>query len=76
VIHPDGSGQTNLTADLEPGICCARWSPDSTALLAAGTATTDDESYLFIVPISGGPIAQVTTIAALYEDFSWGPASR
>ena len=76
LVHPDGSGETNLTADFAPGICCARWSSDSSALLAAGTEDRDDQSELFIVPINGDPIAQVTTVPALYVDYSWGPASR
>jgi hypothetical protein len=75
-IHPDGSGLTNLTAKSRAGFCCARWSPDGTALLAAGSVTADDESYLFIVPIDGSPIAQVTTIPALYRSYAWGPSSR
>jgi len=76
IVRPDGSGTKELTTTFEPGICCARWSPDSHALLAAGTVTHDKESYLFIVPINGDPVRQVTTVPALYEDFSWGPASR
>jgi Sigma-70 region 2 len=76
VIHPDGSGGINLTARFEPSVCCARWSPDSTALLASGTATTGDQSELLIVPLNGDPIAQVTSTPAQYLDFSWGRASR
>jgi hypothetical protein len=76
LIRADGSGKTNVTESFSPGICCARWSPDSTALLAAGTVGADDESYLFIVPIDGSPVAQVTTVPGFYQDFSWGPASR
>jgi len=76
LIHPDGSGQTDLTVSFDPGMCCARWSPDSTALLAAGTTSSDDQSNLFIVPIDGSKIYQVTNTPALYTDFSWGPASR
>ena len=76
LIDPDGSGLTSLTGSFPAGLCCARWSPDGTALLAAGTVTTDEESYLFIVPLNGGPIAQVTTVPALYHGFSWGLGSR
>lgn len=76
IIRADGSGQTNLTEHFAPGICCSRWSPDSKALLAAGTMTTDDQSELFIVPINGDPPSQVTTEPGIYEDFSWGPATR
>jgi WD40-like Beta Propeller Repeat len=76
LIRADGSGKTNVTESFSPGICCARWSPDSTALLAAGTVGANDESYLFIVPIDGSPVAQVTTVPGFYQDFSWGPASR
>ena len=76
LIHPDGSGLTNLTAQAPFGMCCARWSPDGTALLAAGTSTTNDQSYLFVVPVDGRPVAQVTTVAAQYWNFSWGPTSR
>jgi len=75
VIRANGSAETDLTTDFEPSICCARWSPDSKALLAAGMVTAND-SDLFIVPISGAPIHQVTTVPGRYVDFSWGRASR
>jgi WD40 repeat protein len=76
VMRPDGSGATNLTGSFAPGVCCARWSPDSSAMLVAGTTGANRESYLFIVPIDGSPIAQVTTEPGFYQDFSWGPVSR
>ncbi len=75
VMHPDGSGLRNLTESFSAGVCCARWSPDSTALLAAGTGGDNDRSELLIVPVNGDPIAQVTTMPAFYEDFSWSPAA-
>jgi WD40-like Beta Propeller Repeat len=76
ITRPDGSDLTNLTSSFAPGVCCARWSPDSSALLVAGTVSDNTASYLFIVPIDGSPIAQVTTVPGFYQDFSWGPASR
>lgn len=76
VVEPDGSGETNLTESFTPGVCCARWSPDSSALLVAGTVSDNEESYLFIVPVDGSPIAQVTTLPGWLTSYSWGPASR
>ena len=76
VVAPDGSGVRNLTADFEPGVCCARWSPDSTALLTAGTLGPNEQSLLYIVPVDGGETRRVTSVEGFYEDFSWGPASR
>ncbi len=76
IIRPDGTGQTNLTESFDPGICCSVWSPDGTALLGQATVTSDDQAYLFIVPIDGSTIYQVTTTPALYENVSWGAASR
>ena len=76
VIHPDGSSSTNLTARFNPGVCCGRWAPDSSALVVAGTAGADDLSDLVIVPVNGDPIFQVTQSPAFYTDFSWSPAKR
>ncbi|HET7473738.1 MAG TPA: hypothetical protein VFJ71_11480 [Candidatus Limnocylindrales bacterium] len=76
IIKADGRAATNLTADFDPGVCCGRWSPDSRALLVAGTNGHDDASDLLIVPIDGSAIRQVTTTPGLYTDFSWGPVSR
>jgi Tol biopolymer transport system component len=73
-VHPDGSGQVDLTAELGLGACCARWSPDSQALLVQATATDDQHAYLFIVAIHDGQTWQVTTVPSLYENVSWGPA--
>ncbi len=76
LIHPDGSGLTNLTADFAPGICCPHWSPDGTALVAHATSSTNEQGYLFIVPIDGSQIHQLTTVPGIYVNVSWGPASR
>jgi Tol biopolymer transport system component len=76
VIRPDGSGLTDLTDGFIAGVCCARWSPDSRALLVAGTVADDRVSQLLIVPVGGGGISQVTTVSGFYSAFSWGAASR
>ena len=76
VIRPDGTGLTDLTDGFVAGVCCARWAPDSRALLVAGTLADDNRSQLLIVPVAGGAIAQVTSIAGFYSSFSWGSATR
>ena len=76
VMHPDGSATTNLTASFAPGVCCAQWSPDGSALLAIATSTDDEHEQLIIVPIDGGPIHQVTQDPNGYTAFLWGPVSR
>jgi hypothetical protein len=76
VVAPDGTGARNLTAAFGPGVCCARWSPDSKALLTAGTLGPTESSLLYIVPADGGEIRRVTAVEGMYEDYSWGAASR
>jgi len=76
VIHPDGSGEINLTDAFAPGLCCSRWSPDGAALLAAATLGPNEQSNLVIVPVNGDPVRQVTTVPAQYNDYSWGPVRR
>ena len=71
IVRPDGTRLTNLTETFGPGVCCGRWQPDSTALLVAGTTGADARSELLIVPIDGGPVAQVTRAPGFYQDFSW-----
>jgi hypothetical protein len=75
VVHPDGSGLVDLTSASGLGACCLHWSPDSRALLIQATATDNDHAELFVVPVDGSPIFQVTQSPALYENVSWGPAS-
>jgi Tol biopolymer transport system component len=75
IVAPDGTALTNLTESLAAGVCCGRWSPDSTALLVAGTGSTNDQSNLLIIPVDGSPIAQVTNSPSFYTDFSWGATS-
>jgi len=72
-VHPDGSGQVDLTKDLGLGACCMHWSPDAKALLVQATATDDNHAELFIVQLDGDRFFQVTTQPALYENVSWGP---
>ena len=76
VVDPDSETTRNLTADFDPGVCCARWSPDSQALLVAGTTGDESRSVLLAVPVDGSGIRQVTTTEGFYTDYSWGPASR
>ena len=73
IVDPDSETTRNLTEDFVPGVCCARWSPDSQALLVAGTEGDDDKNVLLAVPVDGSGIRQVTTTQAFYTDYSWGP---
>ena len=76
VIHPDGSGERNLTATFGPGVCCGQWSPDGRALIVAGTTSDDTQDDLFVVAADGSGIWQVTNDPSAYSDFGWGPGSR
>ena len=76
VVDPDSDTTRNLTEDFVPGVCCARWSPDSRALLVAGTEGENEQSVLLAVPLDGSGIRQITTTESFYSDYSWGPASR
>ena len=76
VVDPDSETTRPLTEDFVPGVCCARWSPDSRALLVAGTEGDNDHSVLLAVPVDGSGIRQITSTPAFYTDFSWGLATR
>jgi hypothetical protein len=71
VVHPDGTGDRNLTADFDPGTCCGQWSPDSDALLVPATPSDDTHYDLFVVPLDGA-IRQVTQHPNSYTGFLWG----
>ncbi|HEX5822972.1 MAG TPA: hypothetical protein VFY18_00810 [Candidatus Limnocylindrales bacterium] len=73
LIHPDGTGDHNLTANFEPGVCCGQWSPDGKALLVSGTSSDDDHSDLFIVSFAGDA-RRVTQSPNAYTGFLWGAA--
>lgn len=76
VVHPDGSGETNLTPSFPPGACCGQWSPDGRALLASATEGDDFHANLFIVAADGSGIWQVTTSPGPYTAFLWGAGFR
>jgi hypothetical protein len=76
IVHPDGTGDRDLMQDSALGACCPHWAPDGAAVVAPGTASTDDQSDLIVLPLDGSGIRQVTTQPALYKDVSWGAASR
>ncbi len=71
VVHPDGTGETNLSASFDPGVCCGLWSPDGKALLIAGTSSDDQHNDLFIVSLAGD-VWQVTRSPGTYTGFQWG----
>jgi WD40 repeat protein len=71
VIHPDGTGDQNLTASFQPGVCCGQWSPDGQALLVTGTSSDNEHSDLFIVSLAGD-MQQVTHQPNAYTAFLWG----
>ena len=76
LVHPDGSGETNLTTDFGPGACCGQWSPDGRALLVSATGGDDFHANLFIVAADGSGIWQVTTSPGPYTAFLWGAGFR
>lgn len=76
LVHPDGSGERNLTATFVPSVCCAQWSPDGRALVVAGTSSDDAHTTLLVVAADGSGIWQVTDEPSAYSRFGWGPANR
>jgi len=75
IVHPDGTGDRNLTADFGPGACCGQWSPQGDALLVAATPSDDTHYDLFVVPLDG-EIRQVTQSPNVYTGFLWGRSPR
>ena len=76
VMHPDGTGVTNLTQTFGPGVCCGQWSPDGKALLVAGTTSDDSHNDLYVVAVDGSGIWQVTNDPNAYTAFLWGQGFR
>ena len=74
-VAPDGSGETNLTADLSPGVCCGQWSPDGTKLLVQGSARQEDApNYdLWSVNADGSGTSQLTADPGDYKWYVWAP---
>ena len=71
LVHPDGTGDRNLTADFTPGACCGQWSPQGDALLIIATTSDDDHYDLYIVTVDGD-VHQVTQAPNAYTAFLWG----
>lgn len=72
IVRPDGAGLTNLTAQFDPGVCCAQWSPDGRAVVVPGTVSDDSNNNLFVVAVDGSGIWQVTDEPNAYTGFLWG----
>ena len=70
LVHPDGSGLTDITTTFDVGVCCGRWSPDGRWLVVQGSLTgKDPESDLFIVSTVDPTAARLTTDPSGYR--SW-----
>lgn len=77
VVTADGSERRTLTTTFDPRVLGATWSPDGTGLLAFALLPGDDkDGHLVVIPLDGRPIAQVTTAAGRYGEFSWSLLSR
>jgi dipeptidyl aminopeptidase/acylaminoacyl peptidase len=75
LIHPDGSGLTQLTSTPE-GECCAVWSPDGMQLLFQSVPVeeiTTNRSVLFVINSDGTGRRQLTTEPGGYTGYTWRP---
>ena len=69
VVHPDGTGLA-LIEESVLGACCATWSPDGTELLYAQGG---DSRNLYVARADGSGSRPITTSAAEWSWYSWGP---
>ncbi len=71
VTNADGSGQTNLTNNLDEDDD-PRWSPDGTKIVFARETASSDED-IYVMDADGSQVVQLTTHPAQDEDPSWSP---
>jgi hypothetical protein len=80
VVHPDGSGNRQLTNGGDgPFSVAAVWSPDSQALLfVRGNGEDFEHTELWTVRIDGTQLRQLTHRALQYDGYAWvqAPLSR
>jgi Tol biopolymer transport system component len=73
VVHADGSGMTDITPGDDDGGCCAEWSPDSRSLIFQGGGSDEQHSFLWMVPVTGGDVTQVSAVPGEYAAYRWTP---
>jgi Tol biopolymer transport system component len=76
LVHPDGSGLTNITSSIDEGVgvCCSQWSPDGSKLLIQGGANPDSSMVdLWIVNADGTGGSKLTAQPGGYKWYAWGP---
>ncbi len=73
LIHPDGSGLTEIGQGLNVGVCCSQWSPDGTMLVTQGGLTSDVVD-LYIIKADGSGAVQLTHNAGRYDYYLWSAA--
>jgi Tol biopolymer transport system component len=76
VIHPDGTGERDLTPDLGHLVRSVAWSPDSSHLVASVHTSGPLGNQLVVVSLNGDPVRQITVTSGTYTDVSWAPATR
>jgi Tol biopolymer transport system component len=77
LIHPDGTGEKDITTALDVGVCCGQWSPDGHWLVVQGSLTgRDDQSDLFIISAVDSAYARLTEESGGYRNWvSWVSAT-
>jgi Tol biopolymer transport system component len=76
LIHPDGSGLTNITSTVDVGVCCSQWSPDSSKLLMQGAVSDSAIVDLWIMNADGSGNTQLTAEPGAYLWYAWGPGDN
>jgi Tol biopolymer transport system component len=70
VINADGSGETDVTGDLEAP-CCATWSPEGTSLLVMAGGEDEQHADLWIIGADGTGARRLTDEPAEYSSYAW-----
>jgi WD40 repeat protein len=76
LVHPDGSGLTNITNTVGVGVCCSQWSPDGSKLLMQGAVSDSTVVDLWIVNADGSGHSQLTAEPGAYWGYAWSQADK
>ncbi len=73
----DGSGPRQLTSRKGESESSAKFSPDGTQIgFLSSRADKDDETQLWLLPLTGGEAQPLTGIEGSVEDFVWSPNGK
>jgi Tol biopolymer transport system component len=76
LVHPDGSGLSNVTSSVDVGVCCSQWSSDSSRLLMQGAVSDSSVVDLWIVNADGSGHGQLTHEPGGYKWYAWGASNN